>query len=93
MDSEEPGPDRFDVDFVVLVFSGGSLGRLVLSLGGGSGGGSGETLLLGARFVEVLLVLPLGIEEYVSVVGGGAGMTRPGPFVGKCGVPSLSAEE
>jgi hypothetical protein len=27
--------------------------------------------------------LPLGVEGYESVVGGGAGMTRLGPFDGK----------
>lgn len=78
----------------------------IFMLGGGDGGGSGADaddpvgghgamVPLFALFIaELLLALLLLGGAYESADGGGGGgMTRSGPFIGKCGVPSLSAEE
>ncbi|HEY7329333.1 MAG TPA: hypothetical protein VH592_16955 [Gemmataceae bacterium] len=83
---------------LLFILGGGSFSKLVLSLGGDGAGVDedddtrGDTRLLVVLFAVVLLLillLELGAPRFVE---GGGGMGRPGPFDGKCAVPSASAE-
>jgi hypothetical protein len=87
VDDEALELERFEVDFR-FTFGGGSLRRLVLSVGGEGDGEDRDDdgccfVLLVEFFVGVLLALLPGVGVYESVGEGGAGMMRLGPFDGK----------